>query len=363
MYKLFLHSPPVETTVLAIIDGKKKAPVLKPLLRACSFLFGSALAVRHAAYHLGICKSQQVPAFVISVGNIACGGTGKTPFVRFLAQALAASSKVAILSRGYRSLSECARHPLLITGENGPLFSADVCGDEPYLLASSLPGVSVWVGKRRLEAARLASSQGSEVIILDDGMQYRKLKRDLEIVLVDGGDILAGGRLLPSGRLREFPSRLKPADLIVVNHADEKIPLSAYQEQLHRFTTAPLITVRTHSVIKGVSIAGQRVGLFCALGRPDRFIASIKETAAELVATLLGSDHSSFSEETLQIFAEECRKKGAKALVCSAKDAVKLPPQLTLNLPLAIADSKIELLDGQEAWQALQRRIQQRTLL
>ncbi len=350
----------LETGLLAIIDGRKKAPLLTPVLRACSLLYGSAIALRHAAYHLGISKSYRAPSFVVSVGNIACGGTGKTPFVRFLAKALSPASKIAILSRGYRSPSEHVHAPLLISGKEGPLLSADVCGDEPYLLASSLPGVSVWVGKRRLEAARMASEQGSEVVILDDGMQYRKLKRDLEIVLLDGSDLLAGGRLLPAGRLRELPRRLCSADLIVITHADEKIPPSAYQEKIRRFTEAPLITVRTRSVVDGAPIAGRRVGLFCALGRPDHFVASIKQSASEVVAVLTERDHANFSEESLKNFSEECRKKGAEALVCTTKDAVKIPAHLALSLPLAVADAEIELLQGQEVWQALLDRIQQK---
>lgn len=351
----------LETKVLDIIDGKKKAPLLFPLLRACSFAYGSGVALRHLAYRLGVCKSHQVASFVVSVGNIACGGTGKTPFVRFLAKALRDSNKVAILSRGYRSPSEHARHPLLISGGDGPLLSAEVCGDEPFLLASSLSGVSIWVGKHRHEAARRASEQGADIVILDDGMQYRKLSRDVEIAIVDGQDLLAGGRLLPAGRLRDFPGRLKSADLIVVNHAEKETPLSVYEETLRAFTQAPLITVRSRPVAKpSESIAGRRVGVFCALGRPDRFFDAIREVVSDVVGAMAAPDHMSISEEDLGNFAAHCRKKGAEALVCSAKDAVKMPQAMNLDLPFIVVDAEIELLQGHDAWHALLERIQEK---
>lgn len=353
--------------VLDIIDGKRKAPFLSYALRVCSLLYGSAVAFRHLAYRLGVCKTHKIAAFVVSVGNIACGGTGKTPFVRFITKSLSPGCKIAILSRGYRSPSEHLPHPVLITGEHGPLLSAAVCGDEPYLLASTLPGVAVWVGKHRHEAARRSAQKGTDVVILDDGMQYRKLARDIEIVIVDGQDILAGGRLLPAGRLRDFPHRLRSADLIVVNHAQEDISLSAYQQQLSPFTQAPLITVCMRPVVQdefmkravqgGELIEGRPVGVFCALGRPDRFVAAVRNFPAQVVAVLTAPDHSSHAEASLQNFALLCRKKGAEALVCSAKDAVKLPPRLALDLPLVILDAEMEILQGQDTWNAMLDRI------
>ncbi len=348
----------IDSIVMDVIDGKKKAPFFSQVLRACSLLYGSAVAFRHFAYRLGVCKTHKAGVLVVSVGNIACGGTGKTPFVRFIAKSLLPGSQVAILSRGYRSASEHLAHPILITGENGPLFAAAVCGDEPYLLASSLPGAAVWVGKHRHKAARRAAENGTDVIILDDGMQYRKLARDIEIVIVDGQDMLAGGRLLPSGRLRDFPYRLRSADLVVVNHADENIPFSVYQQQLRSLTEAPFITVRMRSIAQtGELIRGRPVGVFCALGRPDRFVAAVGNFPSQVMDVLTAPDHSSFPEAALQNFALACRKKGAEALVCSAKDAVKLPPQLRLDLPLVILDAEMEILQGHDTWKAMLDRI------
>lgn len=347
----------LETKILDIIDGKKKPSFWLPALRVCSFLYGVGIASRHLAYNLRLCKTHTVPTCVISVGNIACGGTGKTPFVRFLAKALN-SSNVAILSRGYRSSSEHLPEPLLISGEHGPVLSATTCGDEPYLLASALPGVKVWVGKHRYKAAHSASVLGIDAVILDDGMQYRKLTRDIEIVLVDGHDILAGKRLLPSGRLRDFPSRLRSANLIVINHAEEAVTLSSYEAQLRPFTQAPCITVRTRSVpLSGKSIAGKSVGVFCALGRPERFFSAVRNFPSHIVATLVAPDHTGFSADALHYFALDCQQKGAEFLVCSAKDSVKLSSRYNLPLPLVVMDTEIEILHGKETWEKLLDRI------
>jgi tetraacyldisaccharide 4'-kinase len=348
-----------ERYVLDLVDGKRRAPLLSPLLHVSSFLYASGVALRHGAYRLKILPTRRVPSLVISIGNIACGGTGKTPFVRRLAQELAVTRKVAILSRGYRSSFEHCASSVLISGENRPLFPAALCGDEPYLLASSLPQVDVWVGKHRVGAARLAAEQGAEVVILDDGMQYRKLERDCEIVILDGEDLFAGGRFIPAGRLREFPYRLKGADLVVINHARADIPLAHYQEKLRVFTDAPLITVRTRSSVqKGSSIANRRVGVFCALGRPQRFFRSVQEFPAEIVATLTTSDHTRFSDEELRRFATQCREKKAEALVCTAKDAVKLDSLHFLDLPLVVLDAEMDILEGDAAWQNLLNRLQ-----
>src|SRR5579885_3681888 len=154
----------LEAKILDIVDGKKKAPLLFPLLRACSVAYGSGVALRHFAYGIGLFKTHSANAFVVSVGNIACGGTGKTPFVKFLAQALKDSHRIAILSRGYRSSVEHQHEPLLVTNE-----SAEVCGDEPHILASSVPDAMVFAGKYRLKAAKQAQERGASIIILDDG--------------------------------------------------------------------------------------------------------------------------------------------------------------------------------------------------
>lgn len=341
----------LEMKVLDVIDGKRKATFLFPFLRLCSFFYGSGVALRHLAYHLGICKTQRANTFVISVGNIACGGTGKTPFVRFLTQALTKTCKTAILSRGYRSSLEHLKQPCLISDDQGPIVPATVCGDEPYFLAASLPGVKVWVGKHRYKAAKQAAQQKVDVAILDDGMQYKKLERDIEIAILDGQDILAGGKLLPSGRLRDFPFRLRSADLIVINHAEETVPLAAYQEKLRSYSRAPFISVRMRNLMRsGIDIRGQKVGVFCALGRPERFVQAIENYPAHVVATLFAPDHRNFQDEALRAFARECQQKGAMALVCSSKDAVKLGADLDLELPLVIVDGEMEILQGHETW-------------
>ncbi len=343
----------LENTVLDIIDGKKRAPLFSLLLRLCSLFYASAIVFYHLAFRLKVCKTYRAETLVVSVGNIACGGTGKTPFVRFLAKALSKECKVAILSRGYRSSSEHLPQPLLITGKERPLPPVTVCGDEPYLLASSLPDVDIWVGKHRHEAARLAAAQGRDIVILDDGMQYRKLHRDSEIVILDGRDILGSHRMLPFGRLRDFPRRLIAADLIVINHVEENGSLHLYEEKLRKFTRAPLVAMRMRSIIqKGESIAGQAVGVFCALGRPEHFFRAVEQFPCHIVARKILRDHDALTEKDVRAFAALSLQKGAQALVCSAKDAVKLSSSLHVDLPLVVLDVEVEILKSHLYWDA-----------
>lgn len=279
----------------------------KSFLWLPSLLFGLAVKVRNRLYDRGIIKQKKSDAFVVSVGNVAAGGTGKTPFTAFLAREVASFTTVAIVSRGYKGLAEKEKEPVIVSYGKEPVVTASVAGDEPYLLARHLPGVIVVAGKDRFKGAQIAAGLGAKVVILDDGMQHRRLKRDIEIALCGDNE----KNFLPYGLLRDEPRRLKKAHWVLSReHWEEKL------------TTQ-------------VALKGQKVAVFCAIARPERFLESVKQLGAESVMQLVHGDHEVFTYKQLQQFALRAKKRGANFLVCTEKDEVKVPQGKEFALPLA----------------------------
>jgi tetraacyldisaccharide 4'-kinase len=173
-------------------------------------------------------------------------------------------------------------------------------------------------------------------------MQHRRLARDIEIVVVDGCDPFAGGVL------RDLPSRLKVATLIVVVGPQEDI-----QQRLAPFSKAPLVGMRKKALTE--LPPHQKVGLFCGIGRPERFVQTVRDLNQEIVDTLFCKDHTLPSLEVLRLFARGCREKGATALLCTEKDVVKL--DATLELPVIPVAIELEIAFGHEHWQQLMETI------
>ena len=329
--------------VLDIMEGRRPG---RPLLRALSYLYRTGITLRNVAYDLGLLKAHDVQIPVVSIGNIIAGGTGKTPFVKFLAEELSKKFKIAIVSRGYRSKIEQTNQVFQVN----PEMDASSCGDEPYWLARDLPQVQVWVGKSRVNSAKSAKENGAEMVLMDDGMQHRSLKRDIEIVLVDGEDPFGKGFFLPRGLLRDSPARLKKADCIVVIGPSTK----TFEQELRHFTQAPIVFAER---VTNVSLKGKKVAVFCAIGKPQNFLQSVREAGGEVVASFFKPDHDPFYPEELQKFAEECH---ADVLVCTEKDQVKLPKDFKCRLPISVLTSHLKISGNETAWQELLNNIQSR---
>ena len=272
-------------------------------------------------------KPFTVPVPVISVGNLAAGGTGKTSLVMWLAERL---NQPAILIRGYRSQLE-RQMPQLIDHTT----CVSVCGDEAALLARMDKRPLVFVGKNRKLSAQMATDARAKVIILDDGMQYRYLDRQFEIVLVTRHDLEG------KSFLREHPKALKRADLVVLMAQDDKNVSNVLLSKLNRFTKAPICGVQYELP----SMKGEQIAAFCAIGRPQQFFDSLRRAGAEIMATRVKPDHRTFLPSELNALAKKA--KGARMLVCTAKDRVKIVSD-DLDLPLKVAHAKLKFLFGKE---------------
>ena len=187
-------------------------------LRGLSVGYGLALQVHLGCYRLGLARRTRLPALVISIGNLTVGGTGKTTACLAVADYLHRQGhRVAVLSRGYRGEGEQGAH--IVSHGVGPVVGVHQAGDEPYLMARALPGVSVLVGRDRRRTGALAVGQlGATAVVLDDGFQYQRLERDLDIVLVDALLPFGYDALVPRGLLREPVSHLARADAVWLTH-------------------------------------------------------------------------------------------------------------------------------------------------
>ncbi len=332
----------LEAFILDVMEDRRRG---KSVLHFLSYLYQGGIALRNRFYDRGWIKSVDIGLPVVSVGNIVAGGTGKTPLVKLLAEIFQETGKVAILSRGYKSEAERRGETMLVSSE------ADVfqCGDEPFWLSSQLPRVQVWVGKNRIVSAFRAKQDGCDLIILDDGMQHRALKRDFEIVVVDGKDPFGKGFFLPRGFLRDSPDRLKNADLIVVIE-----PTPEIEKKIRMYTDAPMVFMQIKTPVK---LQGKKVGVFCAIGRPERFLKTVQEAGGEVIASFFKPDHDRFHPEELFRFAE---KSKADMLLCTEKDYVKIPVNFSCGIPLQRIPSQLKIMQGEETWEKFLTTIQKR---
>ncbi|OGR34068.1 MAG: tetraacyldisaccharide 4'-kinase, partial [Desulfobacula sp. RIFOXYB2_FULL_45_6] len=207
------------------ISGQDYSPALFSLewvLAGLSYLYGKGAGVWQWLYLKKILRQKELPCFVISIGNIVAGGAGKTPMTLYTAELLKKiGKKPVVISRGYKGVYD---GDFCIVSDGRRVFStAEESGDEPFMMASRLM-FPVVVGKDRFKAGMRAVDRfGPDVIVLDDGFQHLRLKKDLDILLFDFKNPLGNTRLLPAGRLRQSPqSSAKRADAVIFTRCPEK---------------------------------------------------------------------------------------------------------------------------------------------
>lgn len=314
--------------------------------------------LRNKAYDFKFFKSYTPPVpAIVSVGNIVAGGTGKTPVTMLLSKNLVKKTPIAILSRGYRSHAENLSTPLRLSAGKGPEYPASFCGDEPYLLAENLPSIPIFVGKDRIQAAEMAAKQGAKIVILDDGMQHRKIFRDFDIVVLDAKDPFGQGHLLPRGLLREDVSSLKRASLVIINNVENKEQYDSIASRVAKYTAAPL--VGTEVTIEKISyldnnpvetLKNKKIGMFCGIGNPLHFKKTLQNAGAKIIAELPLADHACLSTNQMQEFAKQCKNEGADYIVCTEKDKVKLEVSNQLALPIVWVKIELEVCEGLQYW-------------
>ena len=316
---------------------------ISPLLGVGSALFRSAVSVRKAAYAVGLKSAVRLERPVISIGNLTVGGNGKTPFVILVAQMLLERGlNVAVVSRGYGAQTSVAKRTPVLVSEQGQLMSrAEDVGDEPILIAKKCKATVIACGDR-VAGAQYAIAIGAQVIVLDDGFQHFRLARDLDIVMVDAKSPFGNGRALPAGSLREPPSALSRADLIVLHHGLDGWKPKRKKPNLFVDTQVVEVGVIPTSVTPllgghprpAAAIAGHPVALIAAIARPERFVETVERLGAkEIVLQRFFRDHAWFDLTSVLEFRHDSADRSADYLLTTEKDAVRFFDGLARLIP------------------------------
>jgi len=321
-------------------------------------LYGALMRTRLSLYRSGFLKTENVGAPVISIGNITAGGTGKTPLVEWAARAVAGEGRRAcVLTRGYGRADERRR----VVASDGRAVLADVkeCGDEPRLLAESLLGAaSVVCDRDRVGAARWAREHlGANAFVLDDGFQHLRIARDLDIVTLDATAPWGGGHLLPRGRLREPPNSLTRADCVVITRAELAEDLDGLRAEVARLSGGRAAVINSRVRTRGLTLLNPSAdspsdehegrvvrndaAAFCAVGNPRAFFEHLRREGFGLLYTRAFADHHAFTQSDVEAVAREAARTGARTLLTTAKDAVKLR---SFRFPMPCYVVEIELV-------------------
>ena len=289
--------------------------LLAPLAWPASLVYGAAIRLRNARFDRAVAWRAPMP--VLSVGNITAGGTGKSPMVRWVVEALRGMGRSpAIAMRGHRG---------------------GMTSDEVLEHRDAMPGLPIAVGADRVAAikALLQGGQAIDALVLDDGFQHRAMARDLDLVLVDATRPGLDGALLPAGWLREPASNLRRASAVVVTRAtrvDET--LARRIESLHG--RAPIawtshawtgVRVRSDGADRAEPVAwlhGRRLAVWAGIGNPRALHAQVRQSGAEVVHAPALRDHHAYDGTGMQWLLEQASKAGAEAVLCTPKDWVKV---------------------------------------
>lgn len=317
---------------------------MRTLLVPLSLVHRAVCVAKNGLYNLGLLKPRKAPLPVISVGNIAFGGSEKTPLcMALLSFLLDSGMRPALVTRGYKGLWE-KQGGLLSDGTqlHGTWKEA---GDEPIMVARKCPRAGVLIGKDRLDSCIQASRLGFDVAVLDDGFQHRCLHRDLDIVLHDPAVRTA---------LREPVAALGRAEIILVRKSQTagqaqlriRIP---NQAQVFAYEVQPesLVRLRNGQAEPLTLLQDKRVLAFCGIARPERFRASLERAGISPLDILSFADHHPYPSRSTTKIAKKALGLNADAIVTTEKDAVKMGDLDALSrIPVFYLKIRLEVDDG-----------------
>lgn len=309
------------------MSGSRRPSIPLIIAWPLSLLFAGAVWLKNAFFAWGIFKTKALKKPVLAIGNLAMGGTGKSPMTMALVELLQAMGlKVAVLSRGY--------------GRQDPKTSLQVTaatpyrvgGDEPVMIARRFPNCLVAVGPSRWLAAQ-ALAEEPDIYLVDDGFQHRQLKRDYDLVLLSLHHQMP--RLFPVGWYREGWTALRRAHGVVLTGWHPEALLEPWQQELKRrapalphwvcqFKPIALHQVGSRESLPLSFLNQTKVAAYAGIANPAPFFKSLSEMGAEVLETKALADHASFSKTEMAAWIQSLKKKGVEAVVTTEKDAVKL---------------------------------------
>jgi tetraacyldisaccharide 4'-kinase len=334
---------------------------LEWVLYLLSKIYTTAVTVRIRLYEKGVLRSKRLPCKVISIGNIAVGGTGKTPTVHYVANLLKdLGLNVAVISRGYGGYSQ--RSGGIVSNGKTTLMGPLASGDEPQLLASKLKGIPLLVGKDRYRAGREAIRRfGASVVVLDDAFQHLPLKRDLDLLLLDSTWPFGNGYCIPRGTLREPAEQIKRANAFVLTRWAENgyftrersmIEAHAQGRPIFRCVHVPqtLLVAGQKKALDLSCLKGRRLFAFSGIARNECF----RETVAELEGCVAGflefPDHHRYAHDDLGLIWKRASELNVDSIITTEKDYVNIFADVPSTPQLLVLVICISFRDDAEAF-------------
>ena len=359
-----------------------RAGVLRGILHALSFVFERIVQLRLYLYRKRIFREHALGCLVVSIGNLTVGGTGKTPIVEKFARALQSGGRrVAILTRGYKSVPQPSKRswldrlrnkdidpPRIVSDGKSLLLDSLTAGDEPYMLAHNLKNVIVLVDKDRVKSGLFAIDKWKvDTLLLDDGLQYLHLKHRLDIVLVDRQAPFGNEFLLPRGMLREPPRNLRRASYIFITKSTgesneeliKRIRLYNRTAEIIECAHRPryLQNILTDEQLPLEKLRDTYIGSICGIAAPESFEGGLRKLGANVDLAKRYIDHHRYTETELQSFINRCLRRDLQMIVTTEKDAVRMPRLNKPEVPIYFLRVEIEILSGHESWEQCVARI------
>lgn len=369
-----VHSKDVEGIGLNIVMG---------ILYVFSLIYRELVNFKLAGFKVGLFSTKKLGCFVISLGNITVGGTGKTPTAQRLARDIRDMGyRVVILNRGYRAKWH-GKVGIVSDGKTLHMSAAEA-GDEAFMLAKHLPEVPVLIGAERAETGRYAIEHfGAEVAILDDGYQHWQLARDMDILLVDAVNVFGNGYMLPRGTLREPMSHINRANVCLLTKVDQAAAGSrdyirktvahynegaSIVESIHQPRCfIPLTEWYVNIAGDGIPVTemkGKRIVAVSAIGNPASFEQTLEDLGTEIIESLRYPDHHDYTMQEMQDVWRRAESQGAEAIVITEKDAVKIPAeviQAKWGIPVYVICVEVTFKEGgHEFYTMLEKRLAER---
>ena len=373
-----------QTYFIDLVHDKEVRGISRRLIMGVFYVFSliyeQLVNLKLTMYRWGWAKKERLDCYVISLGNVTVGGTGKTPTAQHLAREISDMGyRVAILNRGYRAKW---RGEVGIVSDGRTLkMDAETAGDEAFMLAKHLPNVPVLIGAQRAVTGRYAIEHfGAEVAILDDGYQHWQLERDMDILLVDAVNVFGNGYLLPRGTLREPLSHIDRADVCLMTKVDQAAPgaIAHIWETFRSYNQDGLILESIHQPRQFVRLSdwyediaaggvpvtemeGKKVLAVSAIGNPASFEQTLADLGIEMVESMRYPDHHDYGERDMAEVLYRAETLGVEAIVITEKDAVKVPGDVVRakwRIPMYVISVEVTLQKGREEFfQELKRQL------
>lgn len=317
--------------------------------------YGLAMKIRARLYERGFFRQMSLPVPVISIGNLVLGGTGKTPTVRHFAKLLVQQGyHPAIISRGYGGQSK--EQVNVVSDGHNIVLTPEQAGDEPFMLAESLPGIPVLTGALRFyPCLRAVKNYNADVLILDDGFQHLATKRDLDFVLFDATVLLGNKRIFPGGILREPLPALHRCHAFIITGVTDKNRSQAerfgaylktqFKEKPVFFSSLGGLTMRCPDLQSTNPTPVKPFFAFCGIANPARFQESLNTLTIEQRGFLALPDHVRYDQEMMTDICNQAIASGAGKLITTHKDFVKLK-DFASQLPRYVVDISLRTEDG-----------------